>query len=440
MKTFRSSFFPVFLRLIVAGIFFYAGVSQLSDPQAFARSIHAYRLPLDKLENLIALLLPPLEILAALALFWKKTRDAASLILGTLTVVFLLALSQAFLRGFSVDCACFGVSDSPPGPRGMMLAIVRDILLLAAIAGQLWNRPNRPNQPNRANSPNQSETHTSPPPIPPTNLHVLLLLALLISLPSLHAGAPILQEAPQAITTVRLAPIPGMIRAELKHDAIPPQCEGVLLLCPGYNGDGEYLIRKKGWRDLAKKHRLLLVALSFASKEEDLSAATRRGYYYVEKGSGKLLLDGLKKIAGKELPVSLFGYSGGAHFTHRFVYAHPEKVRVWGVYGFGWFDDAPANSKTKPPGIFVCGVQDQRLAATRDAFFSALRAQWRVAWHGVPNSGHIIERNAAVQIRNFFDDVLSMSPDAPGTWREITNENGLDGFSVRTWSPPSKKE
>jgi hypothetical protein len=226
-----------------------------------------------------------------------------------------------------------------------------------------------------------------------------------------------------------------MTRAELKHDAIPPQCAGVLVLCPGFNQDGEYLIRERGWREFAQKHRLLLVALSFASKESDLSPSIQRGYYYTEKGSGKLLLDGLKKITGKELPISIYGFSGGAHFTHRFVYKNPTKVKVWCAYSFGWYNNAPRASALHPPGIFVCGTQDERLASTRDAFLSARRAQWRVSWLGVPNSGHSVVAGAANQVRQFFDDVFSMKPADAGTWEDIPKTNGFEKVTAKSWVP-----
>jgi hypothetical protein len=269
-----------------------------------------------------------------------------------------------------------------------------------------------------------------------TRRHALSLLLLsLLSFSFLHATPLAAAEPPQKITTVRLPLIPGMTRAELKHDTLPPQCAGILLLCPGFNQDGEYLIREQGWRDLAKKHQLLLVALSFASKEGDLSSSVQRGYYYVEKGSGKVLLDGLKKIAGKELPISMFGFSGGAHFTHRFVYKNPTKVKVWCAYSFGWFAEAPKAVSAKPPGIFVCGLKDERLASTRNAFLSARRAQWRAAWLGVPNSGHSVVPGAATQVRQFFEDVLSMKSTDSGHWVDIPKTNGFEKLSVKSWAP-----
>lgn len=215
------------------------------------------------------------------------------------------------------------------------------------------------------------------------------------------------------VQTLKLKPARGMTRAELKHREVPPECAGALVLCPGYNQDGEPFLKDKAWMEFAKKHKLAPIALSFASNEADLSGHTRRGYYYTKNGSGKLLLDGVKTIVGKEVPIVIFGFSGGAHFTHRFVYHFPDKVRVWGVYGFGWYDKAPQSSKAKP-GIFICGLDDERLGSTREAFVSASNSKWPVCWLSVPNSGHTIDRRAAEFTRNFFDAVLTMPAGKAG--------------------------
>ena len=260
--------------------------------------------------------------------------------------------------------------------------------------------------------------------------NICLSLAFTLILSSLANSEP-------EIKTMRLSPVPGMIRAELKYGTVPPDCAGALVLCPGYNGDGETLIREKGWRDFAKKHRLVLVGLSFASNTDDLSAKNRRGYYYAENGSGHLLLSGLRKIIGKDLPIAIFGFSGGAHFTHRFVYQFPEKIKVWAAYGFGWYDDAPESPTIKPPGVFACGLKDSRFDATLSAFLSARRAQWPVCWLGIPENGHITDARAIALIRNYFDAVFLMKKETLGIWT-YARHWGLDGFWVKAWFPNEK--
>lgn len=119
--------------LALAALFVYAGALKMRDPQALADSIDGYRLPLGPLTNPLAIGLPPLEILAGAALLWRRFRGSALLILGALCGVFLVALGQAALRGFTVDCGCFGAE--APSAWGMTRAILRDLAMLAAI---LW--------------------------------------------------------------------------------------------------------------------------------------------------------------------------------------------------------------------------------------------------------------------------------------------------------------
>jgi len=125
------SILSTILILFLSGVFVYAGVVKLLDPWAFARSIKSYRLPLGLLAVVGTFVLPPLEILAGMMLFWKKTRGGALLMLGALTVLFLLALTQAAVRGFPLDCGCFG--QTLPGGGNPHIAIARDLLFLTTI-------------------------------------------------------------------------------------------------------------------------------------------------------------------------------------------------------------------------------------------------------------------------------------------------------------------
>ncbi|MDR2983132.1 MAG: hypothetical protein LBV12_12930 [Puniceicoccales bacterium] len=117
---------------VLAGVFIYAGASKIIAPLELADTIAAYQLPLNGwMVSVIALTLPFLETISGLFLFWRKSRRAALCVLGILSVLFLIALGQAALRGLVVDCGCFG-SDAP-SYDGMVRAILRDVLLLAAI-------------------------------------------------------------------------------------------------------------------------------------------------------------------------------------------------------------------------------------------------------------------------------------------------------------------
>lgn len=82
-----------------------------------------------------------------------------------------------------------------------------------------------------------------------------------------------------------------LTRAKLLYFSYNFNPAGILILASGYNSDGT-IIKKKEWIDFAKENKLILVGLSFASNVEDLQNG--KEYYYASKGSGKLLLDGLR--------------------------------------------------------------------------------------------------------------------------------------------------
>ncbi|MDR1497090.1 MAG: hypothetical protein LBS59_01560 [Puniceicoccales bacterium] len=233
----------------------------------------------------------------------------------------------------------------------------------------------------------------------------------------------------------------GMTRARLRYYTPPVDCAGALVLCPGWNGDGAGLIRDSRWQEFARKHKFVLVGLDFASPDADEKShagkSEANAYHRTEKGSGRLLFEGLRQIVKKDVPLTLFGFSRGGQFVNSLVARHPERVRVWGCTGSAFTEEFPAKAKIKPPGVVVCGLKDGNTSSSLAMFFSGLRAKWRVCWLGVPGSGHVIEPRAAAWVREFFDAVLSAPADVPGVWVE-SEERGLEGFIVRSWCPNEK--
>ena len=118
-------------RILLSCVFVYAAWSKLQDPALFADMIRSYRLVPDMMANWAAIILPPLELVAGLAIiFTKWSRESALLITGML-LVFLVGLTQAWLRGLKIDCGCFGPSEAGEAPP-LWVDILRDIGLLAA--------------------------------------------------------------------------------------------------------------------------------------------------------------------------------------------------------------------------------------------------------------------------------------------------------------------
>ena len=134
MSVIRRGAVPV-ARVMAALVFVYAGWIKIQAPQTFADSIAAFQLLPAWTSNLLALGLPPYEmIVGGWLLSGWKTRSAAFCALAACGG-FLLALFSALIRGLPVECGCFGEAHSSlaPTPR-LWLAIGRDVLLGGAVA------------------------------------------------------------------------------------------------------------------------------------------------------------------------------------------------------------------------------------------------------------------------------------------------------------------
>lgn len=94
-------------RLVVGGVFIYASLDKLAQPQAFAEVIHHYRLTPFSLLHPSAHLLPVLEIVVGSALVLGLWRRGAALIAGILTVIFMAAITSALIRNLDISCGCF---------------------------------------------------------------------------------------------------------------------------------------------------------------------------------------------------------------------------------------------------------------------------------------------------------------------------------------------
>jgi len=219
----------------------------------------------------------------------------------------------------------------------------------------------------------------------------------------------------QEISKLTLPPAPHMDRAELHYLNMVPNPKAVLILCPGANGNGEGLIRSKVWQEFARKEKLGLVGLSFASPLSAIHDGT--GYYYASKGSGQLLLDGIRQIYGRELPLILCGFSGGAHFTSRFTEWNPTAVLTWCAYSAGWWD-VPERSDVAPPGIVACGDADHRYGASLIYFKQGRAAGKPWTWVSLGGVGHRGSKELDDFVRNYFSTVLAEHFRA-GLWVDV---------------------
>lgn len=96
------------LRVILGGAFIMAGVLKIADPAKFALDVSHYRLAPSEMINLIAILIPWIEVTAGILVVSGIWLRAATLVILGLTVMFLFVISSALVRGLNIECGCFG--------------------------------------------------------------------------------------------------------------------------------------------------------------------------------------------------------------------------------------------------------------------------------------------------------------------------------------------
>ena len=114
-------------RLALGAIFLWAALAKIGDMAGFAAEVHYYRMVPLPLENVFALVLVWVELVAGLALVTNLAPRSGTWVIGGLLVVFFVAILQAVIRGLDIECGCFGTADA--SQVGLM-ALARDVAFL----------------------------------------------------------------------------------------------------------------------------------------------------------------------------------------------------------------------------------------------------------------------------------------------------------------------
>ena len=119
-------------------IFAWAGLAKVGDPRGFAEQVHNFRMVPLALENLIAVILPWIEIVAALALIAGVRARAGAVTATGMLVVFTVGVIAALARGLDIECGCFGTGDAS---RVGGLKVLQNLgMIIVAWAGTLRPR------------------------------------------------------------------------------------------------------------------------------------------------------------------------------------------------------------------------------------------------------------------------------------------------------------
>ena len=122
-------------RLGLAAVFLVSGILKAVDPDTTYVAVRAYDVLPKPGVALVAAVLPWAEIALGLVLLAGLATRLAAALGAALLLVFVAGVTQAWARGLSIDCGCFGGGGAvEPGATSYGSELLRDagFLLMAA--------------------------------------------------------------------------------------------------------------------------------------------------------------------------------------------------------------------------------------------------------------------------------------------------------------------
>jgi uncharacterized membrane protein YphA (DoxX/SURF4 family) len=114
------------IRLVLGVTFIVASIDKIIHPDGFAQSIYNYRMLPHSTINLMAIVMPWLELVCGILIIVGMFLRGSAFWIGLMLLIFIIALSSALARGLDISCGCFSVE----GGHGVDIGLlVRDIIM-----------------------------------------------------------------------------------------------------------------------------------------------------------------------------------------------------------------------------------------------------------------------------------------------------------------------
>lgn len=103
------------VRLILAVLFIYAGITKIINPADFASDIDNYLILPYFFVTFVAVILPWMEVICGGLLLANRWVQTSSLLVLLMMTVFLIAIASAMVRGLDIECGCFATGVTKVG-------------------------------------------------------------------------------------------------------------------------------------------------------------------------------------------------------------------------------------------------------------------------------------------------------------------------------------
>lgn len=115
------------VRLYLGYVFIFACLHKIAHPGMFAVDVATYDILPISLINLMALILPWLELFAGIMLVTGVRVRAAALLIAAMMVMFIVALALALHAGIDMSCGCFASQGAQGEDPISMETVFRDL-------------------------------------------------------------------------------------------------------------------------------------------------------------------------------------------------------------------------------------------------------------------------------------------------------------------------
>ena len=126
-KLLNNKYLLLIIRLFLGFVFIYAAITKISEPEGFSQAIFNYKLLPLFLVNILAIILPWIELTTGVLLIFGISVKENSAILNGLLIIFIIAIVISLFRGLDINCGCFGTVD---GSKVGLIKILENIGLI----------------------------------------------------------------------------------------------------------------------------------------------------------------------------------------------------------------------------------------------------------------------------------------------------------------------